>query len=51
MTSDSGVGFPIDEYNYGTGTPDVKSVWNTGDFEQGGSPFAYVESLRNSYYG
>ena len=41
----------VNEYDFGTGTPDIKSLWNTGDYKPGGSPFAYIESLRNSYYG
>lgn len=41
----------VNEYDFGPGTPDIKSLWNTGDYKPGGSPFAYIESLRDSYYG
>lgn len=40
----------VDEYDFGVGTPDIKSLWNTGDYTPGGSPFAYIEQLKDSNY-
>ena len=44
------LGSGVDEYNFGNGTENIKSLWNTGDFTPGGSPFAYIESLRDANY-
>ena len=30
----------MNEYNFGKGTPEIKSMWNTLDFEPGAGPFA-----------
>lgn len=51
VSDPSSSGMRVNEYNFGVGTPDIKSLWNTGDYKPGGSPFAYIESLRDSYYG
>lgn len=51
VSDPSSSGMRVNEYNFGPGTPDIKSLWNTGDYKPGGSPFAYIESLRDSYYG
>ena len=29
----------INEYDFGKGTPDIKSMWNTLDFVKGAGPF------------
>lgn len=38
----------INEYDFGKGTPDIKSMWNTLDFEPGAGPFAHI-ILNNTY--
>lgn len=38
----------INEYDFGEGTPDIKSMWNTLDFEPGAGPFAHI-ILNNTY--
>ena len=39
-------GGAINEYDFGKGTPNIKSMWNTLDFEIGGSPFAYIPTKK-----
>ena len=41
-------GGAINEYDFGKGTPDIKSMWNTLDFEPGAGPFAHI-ILNNTY--
>lgn len=43
----------INEYDFGKGTPEIKSMWNTLDFEPGAGPFAQLilknTNLENLY--
>lgn len=39
----------VNEYNYGKGTPDVKSYYNTLDDEPGGGPFAFLTPKLNNF--
>lgn len=38
------------EYNFGKGTPDIKSYYNTLDDEPGAGPFAYIPININRNY-
>ena len=38
----------MNEYNFGKGTPEIKSMQNTLDFEPGAGPFAHI-ILNNTY--
>ena len=43
-------GGEINEYNFGKGTPDIKSYYNTLDDEPGAGPFAYIPVNINKNY-
>ena len=38
----------MNEYNFGKGTPEIKSMQNTLDFEPGQGPLAYNKTQNNN---